>query len=309
VWMSEEGYSHQAVGQKVSQIQAVLVRRCAAIGELQQHLLRARWQRGVAQWGFLGQGWAAVAGFDGSIEEEPSFSLHESPSDTSLYLHMAEEKSHPSMRRLSVEFGDVPYKDLEQQTRMKPSLHGSHSGGKGKKSPYKAAGGIFVDDPGRLAEWSVEAMSLIRRHLYRSGNGMVVLPHQSNWEEGPLPTWATEVMQTVPEETESTSTGPDNADMQLTISNLPVLVLEVEELLDVMEGIMTIQSHRRLDKMRPPSWRRRSWYIFAATLPVVGGLSSWLMINKGLGKSLVRSLSHSLYSFFTEHLRDPVVAM
>lgn len=43
-------------GQKVSQLQAVLARRCASIGALQQQLLRAGWQKGVAQWGVLGQG-------------------------------------------------------------------------------------------------------------------------------------------------------------------------------------------------------------------------------------------------------------
>ena len=44
-------YDHSSVGVKVSQIQAVLARRIGVIGELQQHLLRAGWQRGVAQWG------------------------------------------------------------------------------------------------------------------------------------------------------------------------------------------------------------------------------------------------------------------
>jgi len=51
VWTSPQGYNHQEIGRKVSQIQAVLARRCAAVGELQQHLLRAGWHRGVAQWG------------------------------------------------------------------------------------------------------------------------------------------------------------------------------------------------------------------------------------------------------------------
>ena len=67
VWFSKAGYRHDIVGEKVSQIQAVLARRCTSIGDLQQHLLRAGWQRGVAQWGVLGDGgeWAPVAGFDG----------------------------------------------------------------------------------------------------------------------------------------------------------------------------------------------------------------------------------------------------
>jgi hypothetical protein len=51
VWASAHGYNHQEIGRKVSQIQAVLARRCGAVGELQQHLLRAGWHRGVAQWG------------------------------------------------------------------------------------------------------------------------------------------------------------------------------------------------------------------------------------------------------------------
>jgi len=43
-------------GKKIGQIQAVLARRCAVIGELQQHLWRASWQGGVANWGVLGGG-------------------------------------------------------------------------------------------------------------------------------------------------------------------------------------------------------------------------------------------------------------
>ena len=71
VWTSERGYDHRKVGRKVAQIQAVLARRCASIGELQEHLLRAGWQRGVAQWGVLGDGgqWAAVAGFGGALPD------------------------------------------------------------------------------------------------------------------------------------------------------------------------------------------------------------------------------------------------
>ena len=55
---------HLAAGKKVSQIQVVLARRCAVIGELQQHLWRASWQKGVAGWGMLGGGvggeWTSV---------------------------------------------------------------------------------------------------------------------------------------------------------------------------------------------------------------------------------------------------------
>jgi len=64
VWFSEIGYSPHLPGKKVSQLQAVLARRCAVIGELQQHLWRANWRKGVAEWGMLGGGvggeWASV---------------------------------------------------------------------------------------------------------------------------------------------------------------------------------------------------------------------------------------------------------
>jgi hypothetical protein len=58
---------HVEAGKKVGQIQAVLARRCAVIGELQQHLWRACWQGGVANWGVLGGGvggeWTSVRPF------------------------------------------------------------------------------------------------------------------------------------------------------------------------------------------------------------------------------------------------------
>lgn len=57
----------------MSQIQAVLARRCASIGEMQQHLWRASWTKGVADWGMLGTltggEWVAVVGGDGGMDD------------------------------------------------------------------------------------------------------------------------------------------------------------------------------------------------------------------------------------------------
>lgn len=102
IWfMTKEGYNHNAVGQRVSQIQAVLARRCAAIGELQQHLLRAGWQKGVAQWGVLGQGgqWANVAGADGAIPNA------QEQSTTSRQEKLQQARSSSSSRRFSTAHG------------------------------------------------------------------------------------------------------------------------------------------------------------------------------------------------------------
>ena len=58
---------------KMSQIQAVLARRCASIGEIQEHLMRATWTKGVANWGMLGTlhggEWVSVVGGDGGMDD------------------------------------------------------------------------------------------------------------------------------------------------------------------------------------------------------------------------------------------------
>ena len=63
---------------KMSQIQAVLARRCASIGEIQQQLWRADWQKGVANWGMLGTltggEWVSVVGGDGGTMDDMGFS-------------------------------------------------------------------------------------------------------------------------------------------------------------------------------------------------------------------------------------------
>jgi hypothetical protein len=63
---------------KMSQIQAVLARRCASIGEIQQHLWRATWTKGVGNWGMLGTltggEWVPVVGGEGGRMDDMGFS-------------------------------------------------------------------------------------------------------------------------------------------------------------------------------------------------------------------------------------------
>ena len=329
--MSEKGYNHQLVGQKVAQLQAVLARRCASIGELQQHLLRAGWQQGVAQWGVLGRGggeWAAVAGFGSSMPEESSRQMKVS---TKAEVKPLPASLNTQTRRLSGEIGDV---ELEDPLSDMPSDFRCSN----IRSSYKASvfvhkghgGGLFVDDPGFLAEWSVRAVALIRRHLYRAGNGMVLLPYESNWrgaeqekdeeERGTLisspeptvlsriPTWATEVLVSSARSTADGSFVSKTPRNQITISNLPLLAAEIEALLETMEDVMAAQRHRRLDRLRPAGWLRRNWYIVASTVPATASLLLWI-VRHGKGKLLVRSVYYRVTSFFKERLRDPVVAM
>jgi len=90
VWISAEGHSPYEAARKMSQIQAVLARRCASIGEIQQHLWRATWTKGVANWGMLGTltggEWVSVVGGDGEMDDM-GFSKRNSGSSIQIFNH------------------------------------------------------------------------------------------------------------------------------------------------------------------------------------------------------------------------------
>jgi hypothetical protein len=194
VWLSSLGYNHHLIGQRVSQIQAVLARRCAAIGELQEHLLRASWKSGVASWGVLGQGgqWEPVSGFQKPTSEVETEARH-------LQLEESSGPAKPqrAQRRMSSDI--VPPISTPPTPRpMNPSLlRGSSRIGAGKCFPhgqqYKSSpstalyvrntdsGEIFVDDPSVINEWAVASIALVRAQLYRAANGTYNIPFESNW--------------------------------------------------------------------------------------------------------------------------------
>jgi hypothetical protein len=261
------GYDHSVmVGQRVSQIQAVLARRLSAIGELQHHLLRAGWQRGVAHWGFLGDGgnWAAVDGTDGRMNDEEDSSQHSLDEEEEEYeeedAHDEEHESIPGFDSESQIFAAEPQEfhnanaihtnsssssipniqplDLHQSTSQPPHQQQSNShryrllrrefseatveGSIGLhidvpppvmspilSSPTKRAtskrmsqhderrkqgslyyanlhvrkrnGGHIQKDDQAMAEWSIDALALIRSQLIRAANGKLSLPCSENW--------------------------------------------------------------------------------------------------------------------------------
>ena len=172
IWLSPGGYNHSLVGQRVSQIQAVLARRCNAIGELQQHLLRAGWQKGVAQWGVLGQGgqWANVAGADGAIKEEPPQKVMEDPRSSRRLSTLAMDQLSPPEAGFPTEQPKWP-QDINAQ------LYYGHS----NLNVKKTIGGSIVVDDHKLAAWSVDAIWVVRDQLYRASIGLVQLPCADNW--------------------------------------------------------------------------------------------------------------------------------
>jgi hypothetical protein len=174
----------------------------------------------------------------------------------------------------------------------------------------------------------VDAMKLIRRHLFRAGNGRVPIPCESNWvvaqsqyegiqspiqKSNPsrkLPLWASEVVNQGRLEStrqfESNLSAP--SEHRVTITDLPLMVSEVSELLDIMEGMMVIQRQRRLDRLQPPSWLRSNWYIVVTVAPSLAFLMRRLS-TKGYGKQAIKFVVQRVTTFFRERVVDPVAAM
>lgn len=328
------------MGRKVSQIQAVLARRCSTIGELQQHLLRAGWQRGVAQWGVLGEGgqWAQVAGCDGAMERD----LSPLPDTT------ASIRDNAYLRGLSSDFDqsvlnlpEVSNNDNLRSPGMQPTISnlGEHVKGHDneKETKYYGHGNVFVNntadgtifaDDSALAEWSIDAILLIRSQLYKAGNGKIELPFADNWTEydksprtgedsiissalfdkdeaRTLPRWAD--LRTQPTE-DGSGQGIDAPRKKVVISNLPLLAAEVSELLNSMEEIMEVQRERRLNKLKPPQWARRNWYITTMTVPAVGYFLI-KVFRDGYGRMLAKFIVEQVGSFVKEHVTDPLASM
>jgi hypothetical protein len=187
-------------------------------------------------------------------------------------------------------------------------------------------GGLFVDDPAFLAEWSVEAIALVRRLLKNASGGRIPIPHEENWAPNrgmmlgdlggalivtddsndddmviPLPAWVSDGSLT-PGLDLSTATVENG--QGLVVTNLPLLVEEVSDLLTVMEDILDIQRRRRLDKFRPPPWLRRNWFVIATLAPPI----SYFLHKVSPGET-VALVVQKIRDFFRDHLKEPVVAM
>ena len=187
-WVWPEGYNHEVmVGNKVSQLQAVLARRCAAIGILQQHLLRAGWQRGVAQWGILGQGseWTNVTGvsdmessnknFNDDVERGTDIDANDTVDDDLDWIgsKMVGNDSSDSRSNNHHYIGN-------SSNRLKHHLKQRYYGNTHLCVSY-SRGGKIVTNESALAAWSIDAISVVRNQLYRAGDGTMALPYFENW--------------------------------------------------------------------------------------------------------------------------------
>mmetsp|Transcript_11873 Transcript_11873/g.25040 ORF Transcript_11873/g.25040 Transcript_11873/m.25040 type:complete len:1223 (+) Transcript_11873:432-4100(+) len=330
VWLSDEGYSPYDAGKKVSQIQAVLARRCAAIGEMQQHLWRANWQQGIGQWGMLGGGiggeWTAVVGGNGGLT--PAYRDNSESGDDNGHA-----PSSPRQRK------------RHKLEAMRIFNHSSVIG----TNISNSRGGQIVIDQNSLVSWSIDALRVIRDQLYRSGSGVEELPFVHHWpremhhfrpqninNEGffsDLPTWATEdvhemkdvsraaadealISSSIYPQTPSRPRIPSSlggvvgarkssGHVSIIVSDLPSLTNEVSSLLSSIEVTLEEQRMRRLDRLKPPSRLRRNWWVAAFGLPAASYLMYKLTKRHGWFY-LMKILAAKVSDIFRDHVSEPL---
>lgn len=284
----------------------------------------------------LGQGghWAPVAGFDGAMPDAENGNVENVGMNTLLYEPFTPEisthKFSDSIRTILRDnttqddneslIGSTQQTDLEHTQSLPPRVGGLNSHLYEKQNSSHAhvfvgkkhGGGIYVDDPAFLAEWSVDAMKLIRKQLNRAGNGRVSIPYFANWTDASnrdldLPLWASyDGMNSHSSDDDVVVSSGEQ--QRITITDIPLMTAEVSALLDVMEEVMEIQRFRRLEQLRAPSWLRSNWYVVAAVAPTTVFLVRRFM-SKGYGKDFVKLLVERVGTFFKERVADPVVAM
>lgn len=287
-WIGDD--SCGAAGKRVSQIQAVLARRCAVIGELQQHLWRASWQKGVAAWGMLGGGvggeWTSVVGEFGHVDND-SFSRSNPP---------------PSMKIFN---------------------HSNLIGTNVSNSP----GGSIVVDEDAMVRWSVDAMQVIRDQLYRACQDVKELPYVVNWpresrhfqrdqgrvDDGnmevssinDLPVWAAMCDSGGQLSEASMVADVCNNQSSIMISDLGKMADEVSALLQSIEVLLEQQRDRRLERLRPPSRFRRNWYLYAIGAPV-GAFAMYKLTREYGGRTLVKLCTEKIAEIYQDHVSEPL---
>jgi hypothetical protein len=163
---------HHIAGQNVSQLQAVLARRCSSIGELQQHLWRAGWQSGVAQWGILGQGseFAPVIGGHSDIIDEQS-QYYQSSASAPTSMGDSKGSFFGSIRRDRKKNKDGRVRRNDSSDYYVDSL----------LYVRNQKGGAIIKNDSALAAWSIDAIRVVRDQLYNAGSGIAPLPNYENW--------------------------------------------------------------------------------------------------------------------------------
>lgn len=295
------------IGQRVSKIQALLAQRCASVGELQQHLWRAGWQRGVAEWGIIGDGWkwpTVVGGNQWSLEQDILHPVLGSVDDTLV---------------VSQDNTIAPEDDLVKDSILLNNSSSDISSALYRSASHGNTTEIVSNEPA-LAEWTIDAVHMVRSQLHeQEGDAHHALPHHENWirettDNERLPKWA------IDKERQFSSDSFEGKNYcepkvlrrqsisnptKYRISNLPLMAAEIKDLLTIMELQATEQRENRLKMICPPSKLSRNWYIICGSLPIVGYVS-YKFLKDGWGARLCKQICVNIMDFYIEHVAEPV---
>lgn len=182
----------------------------------------------------------------------------------------------------------------------------------------RKGGRIISNDPA-LAAWSVDAIRIVRDQLYKAGDEHSPLPHFENWSSEKtefrkhssddsngnfLPRWARRVKDL------SKRTMKDFHDEgfdfeNIAISNLSLMAVEVQGLLESMASQLQRQRDRRLEKLRPALRVRRHWYVIAAGAPFIG-YASYCLVKDSWGITASKQIISNITDFWKEHVAEPL---
>lgn len=263
---------------------------------------------------------SAVAGFDGTIPDETG---NHSYVRRELRRNIANEATPDASASKTMPPRPVPQREgLFRQMSSQSAVAGAANA----LVERERGGGLFVDDPAFLTEWSVQAIDLVRRTLKAASGGRVPIPHDENWSHyfskggdhqgqlivdagdgavTSLPLWVGEAPFRKADLTESEhSTASLEQRPGLVVTDLPLLIEEVSDLLNVMEDILALQRRRRLAKFRPPPWLRRNWYVVTTLAPPIS-----YILYKITRRETISLVVQKIRDFFRDHLREPLVAI
>lgn len=275
----QDPHDHQkVVGQKVSQLQAILARRCSCIGELQLHLFRSGFKRGIGQWGILShQGeWDAVAGH---IENLSSLeSLIGGDGDALLFVKNARGG------KIVTDDSALAAWSVDAIRIVRDQIYSASSDT--KPLPF-------------YQNWPKEQQRFDSEH-------------NADEDEANLPLWALDGTserdaKKREELSDKNEVVDEDGPKSMVINDLSLFISELRELMNSMEVCMRLQRRRRLDKLKPPSKLRRNWYVAAIAVPTTAYVAYNLLIKESDGaKWFLKEVYQKICDFFIEHVSEPL---
>ena len=280
VWKAVELH-HRELAQKVSTLQAILSRRCIAIGNVQQQFLRSSGLDGggVMNLRVVGGHWGVVIGVSDRGLAKSNYFGHAGAGNTNTKSNNYNKNNNNKIQSAATAanlFSRSSSEDMLNLHNLPPSpTHEKITPMKAKNKPaisipthfqqhlsdgmnksYSAANFVAVPNahnasvlksPFALSAWAVDAVSVVRRELERSiiggGGEPEDLCGHGNWVERGERTHKKHLLDEWGKIPTWASADEDGENVQIV--DLRCMTNEIEELLEVMGEVMGRQRNRR----------------------------------------------------------------